>query len=312
MKRWVFSLAILMLTSFACKKGARQGAEGSHASSAPVAVVFEQEIIGPFLGTHLNQPFGLCRDSSHHIFVVDAGNERILSLDTLLEPSTKPTSQGLKLLGATFVSSDPFGNLFVTDEGQARIIVLDKDLLYVREIELRDDSTEARLGTPSGTVVIGDEVWIADRENHRIYLHEQSMPLLELIESYLEGSEGVQSPERILPDGRGGVLVCDAGNARVALFDSQGNLEEEYKKLGLDYPMSAVWEANRLWVLDGNSGRIAVVDRSGKILARFGPKIPGDRRRLQAPSDILFLGDGRFLISDSGNNRLVLIRAFDS
>jgi streptogramin lyase len=62
-----------------------------------------------------------------------------------------------------------------------------------------------------------------------------------------------------------------------------------------------------VWVADSGNGRIVHLDGAGTALAvATGPQLGAGR--LANPFDVLPLADGRLLVSDTFNNRIVELR----
>jgi hypothetical protein len=102
--------------------------------------------------------------------------------------------------------------------------------------------------------------------------------------------------------------VCDAGNGRIVQYDAYGNFDEEISHQLLKSPEAVYATSQHLWAVDGSAGRICLFDWQGNLLFHGGPMLPGSDRPLKGPADIVMLRDGRLLIADAGNHRLLLCR----
>ena len=116
------------------------------------------------------------------------------------------------------------------------------------------------------------------------------------------------SPEKIVKDDAGNFFVCDAGHSRIVVYDEFGSHLRTYAFNQINYPISIVIADDMLWVLDGGDSKLFSVSKSGKVLASFGPNLPGTNLSLKQPSDIALLEDDRLVIVDTGNNRLLICR----
>ena len=76
----------------------------------------------------------------------------------------------------------------------------------------------------------------------------------------------------------------------------------------MQYPVAAAGDRAYLWVLDQASGSVVCFSRKGRRLAVIQGGLIGTSRALRRPSDLVLLSDGRLLLSDSGNDRLLLCR----
>jgi DNA-binding beta-propeller fold protein YncE len=105
------------------------------------------------------------------------------------------------------------------------------------------------------------------------------------------------------------VYVVDAFNDRIQVFSETGQLRriitlpERAEPLAYPYDLR-VTEDGRIYVIENKAARLTLLNPDGSIIGRFGR--PG--RNLQEfyqPWDLTYLTDGRILIADTGNHRLV-------
>ncbi|MGH8016639.1 MAG: hypothetical protein ACREBV_10640, partial [Candidatus Zixiibacteriota bacterium] len=106
----------------------------------------------------------------------------------------------------------------------------------------------------------------------------------------------------------GKFYVCDAGHRRIVIYDEFGNYVRKQTFDDIEYPISVALEKGAMWLLDGAGSRVSYVNKSGATIKQFGPILTGDQIPLKEPSDIIMLRDGRLLIADTGNRRLLLCR----
>lgn len=113
------------------------------------------------------------------------------------------------------------GNLFVADTGNNRIVILDAQGSYLREI----GGEEAGLKGPEGVFVDPDgAVWVADRGNGRVVVFEPDGSLRGVLgkpdSSYLENMDF--SPSKIVLDKRGFIYVVigSQSNMGIVVLDS--------------------------------------------------------------------------------------------
>ncbi|RME27657.1 MAG: hypothetical protein D6800_04760, partial [Candidatus Zixiibacteriota bacterium] len=99
------------------------------------------------------------------------------------------------------------------------------------------------------------------------------------------------------------------GNSRLVFYDQYANHQRNIESEEFDYPMAAaVDKQNRIWVLDGGTGRVMYLSPEGMVLYAVGPMLPGNTKALHDPSDLAVLPNGRLAIADTGNNRLLIAR----
>jgi len=67
------------------------------------------------------------------------------------------------------------------------------------------------------------------------------------------------------------VIVFDAGNLRLQVFDLQGNFRREIPLLDADAQSGiAADSAGNVYITDGTIGQIDIVSTNGRFLGRFG------------------------------------------
>lgn len=306
-----FAIASILLLAVSCSKPPHQGDERAN-QPVPQSIIVTQEISGALLGVKLNQPFGVAPDMQRAVYVCDASNDRILRFDKDMvaeaETGGYGSSEGL-LDRPSFITVDNSLNLWVSDAGNRRVCRFNTRLNYVDDISFLDQEDPLEFGVPSGTIVTDyGTVWIADREKNRIAVFDITGNFDRFVGDFGYGGGQLLKPEKIVANNRGDrYVVCDAGNRRLVVYDGYGNFKQEIKLWDMDYPVAAaVDDKNFIWALDRTNGGIDYLSPRGAKLFEIGPVIPGSKKPLLNPSDIAVLADGQLLISDTGNNRLVL------
>jgi len=279
----------------------------------PLALLVERQISGLVLGQVLQSPVGLAVDYQGQIYVCDAGNNRLIRFDENLEPQREYGGYG-SLEGLFnrpgYIVIDNGLNLMVSDVGNRRLSRHNKNLNYVDEISLIDYDDPLKYGEPSGLALTDyGEVWMCDREKGRIAIFDNIGQFDRFIGEFGYSGGQLLNPEKIIMDDRDNFIVCDAGNRRIAVYDNYGNFSYDISNNIFDYPVAAaVGRDGNLWVVDKTPGLVYLVNRRGEILFETGPSVPGANEPLKNPSDIIILKDGRLIISDSGNHRLLVCR----
>jgi sugar lactone lactonase YvrE len=200
--------------------------------------------------------------------------------------------------------------LWITDEANDRLVRCDNRLNFVDEIRLVDEEDALKYGAPSGLAVTDyGEVWMADRENNRLATFDNTGRFDRFIGDYGYTGGQLSAPEKVLAVKGRRFVVCDAGNGRLAVYDDFGNHLHDITDPTLENPISvAIATDGLIWILEGRTARLCCFSSSGDMIFSTGPQIVGSDRPLKSPSDIAFLRDGRMLITDSGNDRVMVCR----
>lgn len=308
MVKFTLTLFLLLL---ACGPAPREGTERSAVIRPPSAILVQQVIEGPLLGQPLNNPRSLAVAADGSWYLVDKGNHRLIRFNAALKPLDQTGGYGFSaglLNHPTWVSMDNMLNLIVADESNHRLVRYDTRLNFVDEIELRDDDDPFKYGRPSGLGVTDyGEVWVADADYDRVAVFDNVGKFSRFVGDFGYSGGQLSRPMEIALDPNGQFVVCDPGNFRLARYDAYGGFIGEISTRTFGVPSSVAVADNLLWVLDAASGRLTCLDsRSGEQLFVAGPQLMGERIRLKDPGDVVLLSDGRLMIVDSGNDRVLV------
>ncbi len=303
-------LMLILLVSISCSTVEKNVIRQEVSQSIKVDLVFEKEIKGVVFGLPLSKPFGLAVDFKGDVYVADAGNNRILKFDSTMNP--------LKLFGGfgsdqglfnfpTYISFDNGLNLMVSDEKNQRIARFNSQLQYVDQILFSDIDDPLKFGYPSGiTFTNYGEIWVADRDNNQIAIFNNIGKYSHSLGQFGYAGGQLSSPEKIIRDMNGDFLVCDAGNKRIVRYDEYANYLNEFSLDLFEYPSAVALQQDKLLVLDSDIGSIFIFKKSGQFIGEISSKLLGDKTNLLNPTDLLFISNDRIIISDTGNDRLVI------
>jgi DNA-binding beta-propeller fold protein YncE len=119
-----------------------------------------------------------------------------------------------------------------------------------------------------------------------------------------------------LPDGR--VIVADSGNDRIVLLDPAGRCVWRSATEGLDEPLS--WprctgrDGGLIFVVDSDNARVVAFDGDGAERLSYGPLLvppdaaPGAVPELRMPKWVDVTPDGRHVLADYHNSRIIVLR----
>ena len=303
----------ITLSLFSCKKQSIiQDEPAQQSQFSEVFLIVEKVISGSILNTALVEPYGMASSRDGSIYVVDRGANRIIKFNSQLvaEKQIGGFGAGTETFNRpTFITVDNNLNIFVTDENNRRVARFDARLNFVDEIKFADEEDPFKFGYPSGVAVsIYGETWIADRERNRLCLFNNIGKFSRFLGEFGSAEGQLQSPEKIVVDEENRFYLCDAGHARIVVFDEFGNYVRKIAFDRIKYPLSVAIEKVAMWVVDGAGSKIFLTGRNGKPMKQFGPMIPGEQTAMNEPSDLILLDKNKMLISDSGNRRLLLCR----
>lgn len=315
----MFRLAVMapalmaLIGLLSCGGANNSGEEIGPLVEHPAALIADQIIEGTILGEELVSPYGITVDFRGNVYVTDAGSNRLISFDPLMNPLEDIGGYGsgpTRFNRPGYLAVDNGLTLLIADQGNARLTYYNSSLTYVDEISLADVEDLSAYGEPSGVALTGySEVWMADRAKDRVVIFDNTGRFDRFLAEFGYSGGQVSSPEAIVSDGRGEFIICDAGNGRLLRYDAFGNYVRSIGEKKLGYPVSAAVDSTgRYWVVDGESSSITCLSPRGIVLFETGPQMTGLPSSMQGLTDIAILRDGRLLIADSGRGRLIICR----
>lgn len=123
----------------------------------------------------------------------------------------------VKLQSPEDVVIGPNEELIVCDTGHNRILILDSKTGDVLNI-----IGKGTLSIPTSVTISGNNIIVADSGNNRVKVFDLTEGLLREIGTVGSGKGQFRSPEVVAVDCLGFILVGDAGNARIQVFQPDG------------------------------------------------------------------------------------------
>ncbi len=249
------------------------------------------------------RPSGVEVHSSGNILVIDAGRNLVENCDPLTGvvaasyaagPLAQP--EGLFAAAGTLV--------FVADTGNNRIVRLDTASPATVTTFAPDPSDLPPLIAPKG---------MAFRQGQGIYYTQSANGIVVALNtagSYqftFPATPALSNPTGIALTHDGNeVWVCDTGNHRIVIYDSNGQFLRTMGSFGtgpgqFKSPLGvAKLLDDTMAVVDTGNNRIQVFYADGTFIHEFGSS------RLRSPTGIVSVSDGRLFVTDTGNHRLAM------
>ena len=307
MKNIFFTLLLLSIFS-SCARSYKPIQENSNIKK-PLMLLVEYEISGMYFSQKINRPYSMTVDNYGNIYIVDAGNNRLLKLDSLYNPIAEMGGQGHQagLLDLPqFISIDNNLNLVVSEEGNRRISRFDSKLNFVEIIDFFDFDNELEYGFPSGvTTSEYGEIWAADKEKNRLVIYDSFGAFKQTVGDFGYSGGQLYSPEKIIRY-KSNYFVCDGGNKRIIVYDEYGDYLYKFEQSLMQYPIGAAIHDNILWVVDVVTNSIFSYSLRGNLINKFDSDIANSDIPLNEPTDIFIGKNGKIFICDSGNDRILV------
>ena len=264
----------------------------------------------PASGRFLPAPRGLYADENDTVYVLDDAG-RVLVYDTtgkLIKQWDMPEYAAGKPEGVWKLID---GRIAVADTHYHRVVIFDEDGSG------KVSHMFGTQGTGPGQFVF--PVTIAQDPLGFIYVGEygdrQRIQKFTTEGKYVTefGQHGSDDGEFQRPSGvawqDGQVYVVDAFNDRIQVFEDSGKfvrvIKLPEKSAPLEYPYDIrLDKKNQIYVIENKAARLTVMRLDGTIVGRYGRPGRGLDQFYQ-PWDLTVLSDGRILVADTGNHRLV-------
>jgi sugar lactone lactonase YvrE len=294
-----------------CVRHPKEASEITTPALPPAALVVEQQFSGAILGKTLKSPSALAVNDHGAMYLIDAGNKRVIWFDAHLTPIRDFSGEGgtfSRLSEPTYLAIDADRTLWITDSGRRVLVQCSERLDYLGEIEPKDEQSPSELGDPAGVAVTGfGGIWVTDSDNNRIVVLDALGKVSEFVGDFGYAGGPLRRPGKLLLVNQDQIYACDTENRRIVVYNDRGSLIKEIVHPVIENPVAVAIDGHGwVWTLDKNSGRIHCFDRDGHYLTSLGPIVSGTDQALARPSDLAFTPDGRLVISDTDNNRLLV------
>lgn len=254
-------------------------------------------------------------------------------------------TSSIKLIYPNGLALDSNGNLYISDIGAHRILKLPKQgrltvIAGTGEGGFSGDggpASKAQLFAPHDLIFDGEgNLLIADTLNHRIRRIDHQGIITTVAGDGSASKASLNNPQSIALDREGNLLVADTYNHVVRRIDRRGvmtTLAGTQAGFGGDggpatqaqmsLPMAVVaLPDGSVYVSDAGNSRIRRITQDGKIqtVAGYGPAQdtygggfagdggPLEKAKLFSACDLKVDAAGNLFISDSGNNRIRVVR----
>jgi DNA-binding beta-propeller fold protein YncE len=274
------------------------GAHGYGILDAPItsAVAQEQRAAAPQIPFHLVDNFlklpdnitmaevvGVSVDSKGHIYVVHRGQHPILEFNP--DGSfVRSIGEGLPFEGPHTVRVDPQDNLWYVDAGNDFIVRFDPQKHVNMVLGRRPEPwtwqthvVEHAATPPQNFYQPTDVTWGPDGSiyvadgygNSRVAKFSKDGNLVKHWGERGTGPGEFNTPHSIVIDANNNLYVADRANARVQVFDTDGNYKREFRIGGQPWSMCLTPGPQQTMFI-GSVGRVVKVDLDGKVLGSMG------------------------------------------
>ena len=264
--------------------------------------------------TKLNRPWGVAVSDDGHVVVTEFTG-RSVTIQTKQERkslhfnvgkgTTKTIPRGIAII--------PNKLFYVSDDSNS-IYKISMDGYLVASVG-EEGSGPLQFNAPNGIAIspITGQVYIADRDNHRIQVLNPDLTF-----SHSFGSKGSANgqflyPRNIAIDSQGLVYATDYDNHRIQKFSPDGKFVGQFGTKGsgpgnLKEPVGIAIDivaTGLVYVSEQGNNRISVFTSDGVFLNRFGSK-GSYRDEFDHPYGLTFDKNGFLYVCDFNNSRIVV------
>lgn len=238
---------------------------------------FKEAIVGEDAPVSLVKPVEARMDADHDkLYVADIGAAAIFVFDLKQNALRILSLEGAKLSGKIRpigLALDSDNNLYALEPHLNQILVFDAAERYRRTIKL------AQICRRPAALAIDKSrkrLYISDIQLDKIFALDLDGRLLFTVGKPGDTDGTLNRPIGMTVNARGELLVADAFNATVQVFDDQGQFRRSFGRRG-DAPGDfqlikavAVDSDDDVYVVDGRSNNIKIFNQSGDLLLTFG------------------------------------------
>ncbi len=295
----------------------RNKSESQAPGIKPSGLTLIGTIEGKVLGRELSAPKGIAGDGNGSIYLIDSQNSRLLKFLNDLSPHRETGGFGFgsgQLNGPTYLAVDNDLNVYISETGGNDISIFDSHLNFVDRLDLLAATGDQVFGSPAGLAVNEyGEIIVADPVKGRLAVFNNVGNFDHFIGG-VENSNGyLLQPQGVCLDRDKDILVSDAINRHIEIFDATGFYDRKIgdgilkKPQGLD-----VDNGGFIWVVDAALDGVYCFDYKGNLIFAADRDSSPQGYDFLHPFDVAVLPNDRLVVSDTGNNRVLVFKILRS
>ena len=254
----------------------------------------------------LNWPYGIASNSCGEVIVSEWGDHQLSVFDVKGQKIRTFGSHGDRpdqMKYPAGVAVDDTDNIYVSSEHKLQKFTSSGELIKCID---RRGSNEGEFNDPRGVTIHSNQVYLCDRDNHRIQVFDLDLNFIRSIGSCGSGRREFIHPCDIAFDIAGNMYVVEFNNNRVQVMDNSGQFIRTFGQEGegkLRSPTALHVVDKYVYVSDWSSDRIVVYQTSGQYVTSFG-KWGGGEGEFRSPYCITSCVSGYIYVCDSDKHRV--------
>ena len=294
---------------------------GEHVSGSPFTVQVKPRQYKPVLSFgrkgsswssgKFDCPWGVAVNERNEIAVTDCSNNRVQIFSCNGKFIRSFGKKGVKKgefkepSGIAYLNN---GNIVVADALNARLQIFTERGEYLAQIG-SEEIPDHQFNSPAGLSVDNDgNIIVADSDNKLIKIFTPSGQFLRKF----GGEDLLVDPLHCIQKDQY-FIVSDEGDDSIKVFNTDGDFLDKFGNEGKgDVEFSAPYclsvdKAEHLMVCDCGNNIVQVLNLSGKCITKIRVPYGGEIEPFQLPTSTAVLTDGRIVLTDLGNHRMLII-----
>ena len=256
--------------------------------------------------TGLDAPYGIAFNSHQEMIVSECDGHRLSIFDIRGQKIRTFVSRGDspdQMIQPAGIATDDTDNIYVSSEHKLQKFTSRGELIKCIG---QKGTKEGELDDPRGVTLYDNQVYVCDRNNHRIQVFDLDLNFVRSIGSLGKGRGEFGAPYDVKFDTAGNMYVAEWGNERVQVMDTSGQFirvfgQEGERKLG--GPSGLHIADKYVYVSDFNGDCIVVYETSGQFVTSFG-RYGQEEGEFRIPYCITSCVDGFIHVCDCWNSRV--------
>ena len=256
--------------------------------------------------TGLGQPYGIAFNSHQEMIVSERWGHRLSIFDIRGQKIRTFGSHGDspdQMKRPAGIATDDTDNIYVGSYHKLQKFTSRGELIKCIG---RRGSKEGEFGDPRGVTLYDNQVYVCDRDNHRIQVFDLDLNFVRSIGSHDKGRGEFDAPFDVKFDTAGNMYVAEFGNERVQVMDTSGQFTRVFGQEGegkLGGPSGLHIAGKYVYVSDLSGHCIVVYETSGQFVTSFG-RYGEEEGEFHSPFCITSCVDGFIHVCDFLNNRV--------
>ena len=256
--------------------------------------------------TGLYAPYGIAFNSQLEMIVSERGGHRVSIFDIRGQKIRTFGSHGDspdQMKRPKGIATDDTNNIYVSSWHKLQKFTSRGELIKCIG---RRGSKEGEFEDPRGVTLYDNQVYVCDRDNHRIQVFDLDLNFVRSISSLGKGRGKFDEPFDVKFDTAGNMYVAELDNKRVQVMDTSGQFIRVFGQEGegkLSRASGLHIADKYVYVSDFNGDCIVVYETSGQFVTSFGSR--GQKEgEFRGPFCITSCVDGFIHVCDNWNGRV--------